>query len=244
MPEQDINLDTNNIPEHVAIIMDGNGRWARERGVKVTEGHRKGSENVETVSDYFNELGVKTLTLYAFSSENWKRSEEEISGLMRLLETFFNRKLNRLIDKKIKIKIIGDKTGFSKRIQKILNEAEEKTASFNERMIQLALNYGSRDEISRAVNKILEDYSNNKIKKNSITPAVFEKYLDTAYISDPDLLIRTGGEMRISNFLLYQIAYSELYITETFWPDFGKEDIINAFKSYQKRERRYGGRVS
>jgi len=229
-------LLTGRIPKHVGIIMDGNGRWAELRGLPRIEGHRRGVERSKEVIEFSAELGLKVLTLYAFSTENWRRPSAEVATLMRLLELYLKNELDRLIKNDIVFKTIGDTVMLPEHIQKIIRHAEQKTSSNKGMTLVTALSYSGRNEILRAVKKLL--YS--RIKPEELTEEVFNSYLDTADLPAPDLIIRTSGEMRISNFLLWQAAYSELYFTDTLWPDFTKDELLLAIQDYQRRERRFG----
>jgi undecaprenyl diphosphate synthase len=229
-------LLTGRIPKHVGIIMDGNGRWAESRGLPRIEGHRRGVERIKEVVEVSAELGMKALTLYAFSIENWRRPSAEVTTLMKLLELYLKKELDNLNKNNIVFKTIGDIWRLPEDIQKVIRETEEKT-SFNKGMILVAAwSYSGRNEILRAVKKML--YSG--VKPEEITEEVFNSYLDTAGLPSPDLIIRTSGEMRISNFLIWQGAYSELYFTDTLWPDFTKDEFLLAIQDYQRRERRFG----
>jgi undecaprenyl diphosphate synthase len=224
------------IPKHIGIIMDGNGRWAELRGLPRIEGHRRGVERSKEVIEVATDLGLKALTLYAFSIENWRRPSAEISMLMKLLELYLRRELDSLIKKDVVFKTIGDVWRLPEHIQEIVREAEQKTASNKGMILTTALSYSGRNEILRAVKKIL--YAG--IKPEELTEELFNSYLDTAGVPPPDLVIRTSGEMRISNFLLWQSAYSEFYFTETLWPDFTKDELLMAVQNYQRRDRRFG----
>ncbi|MEW6571272.1 MAG: isoprenyl transferase [Nitrospirota bacterium] len=224
------------IPRHVGIIMDGNGRWAAVRGISRIEGHRRGVERSKEIVEVAAELGLKALTLYAFSIENWKRPFPEVSTLMKLLESYLKAELDLLMKRDIVFKTIGDSQRLPAHIQIIIKEATEKTAFNGGMTLNLALSYSGRDEIIRAVKKILS----SGIGPEEITEEVFSSYLDTAGLPSPDLIIRTSGETRISNFLLWQGAYSEFYFTDTLWPDFTKDEFLLAIQDYQQRERRFG----
>ncbi len=231
-------------PNHVAIIMDGNGRWALKNGKTRKAGHRAGSKNVMSIIEAACEEGIKYITLYAFSTENWKRPEDEKKALFNLLSEFYKKEIDRLIKNNILIKHIGDISKFPKQTQNIIRETEEKTSALSENTkitVIIALNYGTYDEVKRGLIKFYEDVKSDKIDISSIEETTILNYLDTKEIPNPDLLIRTSGEYRISNFLLLQIAYTELYFTDTLWPDFSKEEFTKAIDSYTKRERRYGG---
>ena len=217
------------IPQHIAIILDGNGRWAKAKGMPRNYGHTAGAKNVETVCQAAHDLGVKYVTMYAFSTENWNRPEGEVEALMKLLEN------------NMRVRVIGDTTRLSERFQERIRELEAASAKNDGLNLQIAINYGSRDEMTRAMRRMSEDVAAGKRKPEEITESVFEEYLDTAGIPDPDLLIRTSGELRLSNFLLWQLAYSEFYFTDVPWPDFHKEELERAIEAYNKRDRRFGG---
>ncbi len=229
-------LLTGRIPKHIGIIMDGNGRWAELRGLPRVEGHRRGAERSKEIIEVSVELGIRALTLYAFSIENWQRPSSEVMTLMKLLEFYLNKELDRLIKKDVVFKAIGEIWRLPEYIQVIIREAEEKTASNKGMTLVTALSYSGRNEILRAVKKVL--YSG--IRPEELTEDAFNSYLDTAGLPAPDLIIRTSGEMRISNFLLWQGAYSELYFTDMLWPDFTKDEFLLAIQDYQRRERRFG----
>ncbi|MDO4678713.1 MAG: isoprenyl transferase [Eubacteriales bacterium] len=229
------------VPNHIAIILDGNGRWAKAKGMPRSYGHVKGCANLETICDDMKELGVKYLTVYAFSTENWKRSREEVEGLMKLFRNYLKKCIKISEKNRMKVKVIGDITAFDDDIQKKIVELEEFSKDYNELHFQIALNYGSRDEILRGVRKLAQDAVDGKVKPAEIDEAVFESYLDTAGIPDPDLMIRTSGELRLSNYLLWQMAYTEFYFTDVAWPDFHKPELIKAIEKYNERDRRYGG---
>ena len=216
------------IPAHVALILDGNGRWAKKRGLPRQLGHKKGCETLEQVVEDAARLGIRYLTVYGFSTENWKRPEEEVGALMQLFRFYAKRLLAMAEKNNIRVRMIGERSRFAPDIVGAINVLEEKTKKNTGMTFVIAVNYGSRDEITRAVRKIMTD-----VEKAS--------YLDTAGIPDPDLMIRTSGELRLSNYLLWQLAYSELYVTECLWPDFNKEELLNAIRQYNKRERRFGG---
>ena len=235
-PELLEKIDWKNIPEHVAITMDGNGRWAKSRGLDRVAGHKEGTVSARIITEACVRLGVKYLTLYTFSSENWKRPVREINALMDLLHKNLEEKIDLVMDNKIRLKVVGDITALPGKLIKKLQQAEKDTENFKNMQLNLALNYGSRMELINAVKGIVRDgISENKIKEK-----LFEKYLYTAGCPDPDLLIRTSGEQRISNFLLYQIAYSELYFTDIPWPDFRVRALVEAVVDFQNRKRRYG----
>lgn len=234
-------IDKNNLPEHIAIIMDGNGRWAKERGFPRVAGHRAGMKSVKETVRLCNDLGIKVLTLYAFSTENWTRPQKEISTLMRILREYLRKEINELHQKNVKIDFMGRIDELPELVQQDLKLAKEKTANNTGLLLNVALNYSGRADIIDGVKKLIIDIENKKCRKEDVNEALFEKYLYTTDLPEPDLLIRTSGEMRISNFLLWQIAYTEIYVTPTYWPDFSKEHLLSAIIDYQKRERRFGG---
>lgn len=229
-----------NIPKHVAIILDGNGRWAKLRGLPRTMGHKEGCKVVEQTVEDAARLGISYLTVYGFSTENWKRSEEEVGALMTLFRYYMKRLLGIAKEKNVRVLVIGDRSRFDEDIIEGLNRLEEETAGNTLLTFTIAVNYGSRDEIRRAVVKIAEEVKGETLNPENITDDTIRAHLDTKDIPDPDLLIRTGSELRLSNYLLYQVAYTELYVTDVLWPDFNKEELIKAIQEYQKRERRYG----
>ena len=230
-----------NVPNHIAIILDGNGRWAKAKGMPRSYRHVKGCANLETVCDYMKELGVKYVTVYAFSTENWKRSKDEVDGLMKLFRSYL-KKCIKLADKnKMRVRVIGEVSAFDQDIQESIARLEQYSQKYDEIYFQIALNYGSRDEIIRGIRKLAQDVADGKVKPEEIDEHVFDNYLDTAGIPDPDLMIRTSGELRLSNFLLWQMAYTEFYFTDVAWPDFNKAELIKAIEKYNQRDRRYGG---
>ena len=229
------------IPQHVAIILDGNGRWAKAKGMPRNYGHTAGAKNVETVCQAAHDLGVKYVTMYAFSTENWNRPEGEVEALMKLLESYLKNCIKTADKNNMRVRVIGDTTRLSERFQERIRELEAASAKNDGLNLQIAINYGSRDEMTRAMRRMSEDVAAGKRKPEEITESVFEEYLDTAGIPDPDLLIRTSGELRLSNFLLWQLAYSEFYFTDVPWPDFHKEELERAIEAYNKRDRRFGG---
>ena len=230
------------IPQHVAIILDGNGRWAKANGKLRSQGHKAGADNVETINDALTEMGAKYLTVYAFSTENWKRTEDEVSYLMSLMKRYLIRNKKDAIERRTRIRVIGDKERLAPDLQELIREVEADTAHLDRFNLTFAINYGGRDEIVRAVRHIAEEAASGRLAPQSIDEALFASYLDTADLPDPDLLIRTSGEERISNFLPWQIAYSEMYFTPVYWPDFTIEELKKAILSYAGRERRFGGR--
>ena len=228
-------------PRHVAIIMDGNGRWAKARGLPRLAGHRAGVEALRGAVRAAPELGIEWLTVYAFSSENWSRPKTEVSDLMGLLKLFIRRDLAELHQNGVRVRIIGSREGLSPDIGALLTEAETLTRLNRRLNLVIAFNYGGRDEITRAAGKLAAAVSEGRLTPEAITPELLGDYLDTAGIPDPDLVIRTSGEMRLSNFLLWQAAYSEFVFLPCYWPDFGRGDLIEAIRLYRERDRRYGG---
>jgi undecaprenyl diphosphate synthase len=233
-------LDPEKLPRHLAIIMDGNGRWAQERMLKRIVGHRKGVETVKTIVEESSLLGIKYLTLFAFSSENWLRPKTEVRALMALLKAYLAKETSRMMTNNIRFAVIGDRTDLPEDVNKAVSEAIAKTSQNTGMVLTLALSYGSRQEILQAVTLLVDNVLTGKISREKISEELVSSYLYTREIPDPDFLIRTSGEMRISNFLLWQIAYTELYFTEVNWPDFSKEEFFKALANYQARERRYG----
>ncbi len=232
--------DTANIPGHIAIIMDGNGRWAKKRTRPRSMGHQAGLKSLRTCIEQCVYLGVKTLTVFAFSSENWKRPAGEVSRLMELFMRALNKEVKELHQNGIRIKFIGDKSAFKPAIEQKMLEAEILTRNNTRMLANIAVNYGGRWDITQAAKTLAVAISEGKLKADDVTEAGFSQFLALAESPDPDLFIRTGGEMRISNFLLWQCAYTEFYFTETLWPDFDKEELNAAVRAYQSRERRFG----
>ena len=230
-----------NIPQHVAIILDGNGRWAKAKGMPRNYGHAQGSKNVEKICEEAWRMGIKYLTVYAFSTENWNRPKEEVNALMKLLRNYMKTCLKTAAKNDMKVRVIGDITKLDEDIQKRILELEEATKNNGGLNFQIAINYGSRDEITRAVRTLAEDVKEGKLMPEEVNEACIERYLDTHDIPDPDLLIRTSGEQRLSNYLLWQLAYTEFYFTDVPWPDFRKEELEKAIEQYNHRDRRYGG---
>lgn len=229
------------IPEHVAIILDGNGRWAKRRGMPRNYGHTVGAKNVETVCQAADELGIRYLTLYAFSTENWNRPQAEVDALMKLLGSYLKNCIKTADKNNMRVRVIGETGRLSDAFQRRIRELEEASAHNTGLNLTIAINYGSRDEMLRAVRRIAEDTREGRLKASEIDEARFSSYLDTHGLPDPDLLIRTSGEQRLSNYLLWQLAYSEFYFTETAWPDFHKKELIEAVEAYSERDRRFGG---
>lgn len=231
-------IDQTRLPRHVAVIMDGNGRWARQRRLPRVAGHRAGIESVREIVEVSARLGLEVLTLYAFSVENWKRPRTEVRTLMSLLKEYIRRELDRLVHGNIRFLAIGRMDGLAQSVQRELERAMDKTSRNTGMTLNVALNYGGRAELVDAFNKLLERQNGHRIV---VTEDLIAESLYTAGIPDPDLLIRTSGEMRLSNFLLWQVAYSEIYVTPTYWPDFRRRHLFEALLEYQTRERRYGG---
>ena len=229
------------IPQHVAIILDGNGRWAKSKGMPRNYGHTMGAKNVEKICDIAGHMGIKYLTVYAFSTENWGRPQPEVDELMRLLGSYMKTCLKTAKKNNMRVRVLGDLSRLSPKLQEQILELERVSRAYDGFNFQIALNYGSRDEMLRAMKKMYTDIKTGKLSEHAVTEEVFSGYLDTADLPDPDLLIRTSGEQRLSNYLLWQLAYSEFYFTDTPWPDFDEAELKKAIAAYQNRERRYGG---
>ncbi len=234
-------LNKGSLPRHVAIIMDGNRRWARGHAMRTILGHREGADNLSGILRGAEQIGIKVVTVYAFSTENWRRSSYEITGLMNLLSSYLINKRAEMVENGVRLDYIGDISRCPLKVQNALLETKAATAQCEKIELVLAINYGGRDEIVRAASKILADFADNKLTKEQLTEDFFASYLDTAKWQDPDLLIRTSGEQRVSNFLLWQISYTEIFTCEAHWPDFSKRELLSAVLSYQKRQRRKGG---
>lgn len=228
------------LPRHIAIIMDGNGRWAKSKGFIRTQGHKKGVDVLKQIVEDCSDLGIEYLTVYAFSTENWKREVSEVDAIMKLVEVFLQNEINKIMKNNVKLKTIGDLAKLPKGVQKILHESIEKTKNNTGITLTVALNYGARDDILRATKKISEKIKNAELQVEDIDEKVFASHLDTAFLPDPDLVIRPSGELRLSNFLLWESAYSEFWYSNINWPDFRKENLIEAIESYQNRDRRFG----
>lgn len=229
-------IEKNKLPRHVAIIMDGNGRWAKERGFSRNEGHKKGSEVVKKITNYAEKLGIEYLTVYAFSTENWKRPQDEVDGLMNLLRRYLKNYIKDTKKNNAKFRVIGDRIGLPQDIQNQIEELEGLTKDKSGICINIAINYGGRDEIIRACRHMIEA----RVEPNALNEELFESFLDTKGIPDPDLMIRTSGEMRTSNYLPWQLAYSEFYFTPCLWPDFTTKEFDKALEEYSNRKRRFG----
>ena len=230
-----------NVPNHIAIILDGNGRWAKSKGMPRSYGHVVGCDNLEKMCNIICDMGVRYLTVYAFSTENWKRSQNEIKVLMNLFRRYLKRCERSARKNQMRVKIIGDPAGLDPDIQRSIHELEDMSKDYDRMFFQIALNYGGRDEILRGVTRLAEDARQGRLPEGKISEQIFESYLDTAGIPDPDLLIRTSGEQRLSNFLLWQLAYTEFYFTDVPWPAFNKQELVKAMEKYNERDRRYGG---
>ncbi len=234
-------IDFDRLPRHVAIIMDGNGRWAKSRHLPRLEGHRAGVESVRSVVETAARLGLQALTVFAFSTENWKRPTDEVSGLMGLLKLYIRRELKTLQENNIRFGVVGGLDGLPKDVRDELRRGIDGTADRTGLQFSLALNYSGRSELTDVVRRIAEGARSGTIDPSTIDEAVIERYLFTAHLPEPDLLIRTSGELRVSNFLLWQIAYAEIWVTDVLWPDFRRRHLLQAIADFQKRERRYGG---
>lgn len=230
-----------NVPQHVAIILDGNGRWAKSKGMPRNYGHAQGSKNVERICEEAWRMGIKYLTVYAFSTENWNRPKSEVDALMKLLRNYMKTCLRTAEKNDMKIRVIGDITALDDDIKGRIKELEEASKDNKGLNFTIAINYGSRDEMIRAVRRLAQDCVDGKVGPMDISEGLYESYLDTHDVPDPDLLIRTSGELRLSNYLLWQLAYTEFYFTDVLWPDFTKEELVKAIGQYNRRERRYGG---
>ena len=236
-------VDFDKLPRHVAIIMDGNGRWAKRRGLPRTAGHAAGAENFRTIATYCKEIGLEYLTVYAFSTENWKRSESEVSAIMLLLKKYLLEAVDTMERDHIRLHFFGDMTPISPELRALAHETDEITEHLSKDDFQanVCLNYGGRDEILRAVRRFAADCAEGKKRPEELNEAMFSDYLDSAGIPDPELIIRPSGELRLSNFLLWQCAYSEFYYTDTLWPDFDEAELDRAIDAFRKRDRRFGG---
>ena len=238
MPAQDNKLP---VPQHIAIIMDGNGRWAKQRGLPRKAGHKAVAETFRRIASYCNKIGVKYLTVYAFSTENWKRSEEEVSGIMFLLENYLKEALRDMEKNRIRFQVFGDISRLSAPLQRLCRETMERSAHFTEAQVNFCLNYGGRDEIVRAARAFAADVAAGRRSADSLTEADFSLYLDSANVPDPELVIRPSGELRTSNFLPWQSAYSEFVFMDVLWPDFSPADLDAAIAQFHGRNRRFGG---
>lgn len=230
-------IDRERLPRHIAIIMDGNGRWAKRRGLPRTAGHASGAETFRRIANYCKSIGIKYLTVYAFSTENWKRPKEEVDAIMSLLEKYLMESIEEMQKNRVRIKIIGDTTVLSPELQQLILENEQKSKKYNDCQANICINYGGRDEILRAAEAYAKNYAKTGQK---LDEGIFSQYMFTDGIPDPDLIIRPSGEYRLSNFLLWQSAYSELYFTDVLWPDFNTRELDRAILAYQSRDRRFG----
>lgn len=230
------------IPQHVALILDGNGRWAKKRGLPRTMGHKEGCVTVEKTVEIAARMGIRYLTVYGFSTENWKRSSDEVGALMQLFRFYMVRLLKIASANNVRVRMIGDRSRFDQDIIDGINRLESETKDNTGLTFVIAVNYGGRDEITRGVRRLARDVAAGSLNPDAITEETIQSYLDTAEIPDPDLMIRTSGEQRLSNYLMWQMAYTELYFTDVYWPDFHKEDLVRAIEIYNERDRRFGGR--
>ena len=231
----------NLVPQHIAIIMDGNGRWAKKRGLPRTAGHSAGAESFRRIANYCRTLGVKYLTVYAFSTENWKRSEAEVSGIMRLLGNYLNEALRDMEKNHVRFCFFGDLSRLTPKLQKLCRDAQERSSEYHEVQVNFCLNYGGRDEIIRAIRAYAQDVADGKKNADELDEAMFAEYLDSAGVPDPELVIRPSGEMRLSNFLPWQTVYSEFVFLDVLWPDFGPAELDAAIEEFRRRNRRFGG---
>ena len=236
-----LQVDMENLPAHIAIIMDGNGRWAKRRGLPRTAGHAAGAETFRTVATYAKEIGLKYLTVYAFSTENWKRPKEEVEAIMNLLEKYLHEAIDRMAKDKVKMAFFGDLSPLSPKLRELCSRTEEISKGYDGCQVNICLNYGGRDEVVRAARTYALDCIEGRADLNHLTEQQFSAYMFSAGVPDPDLIIRPSGEVRTSNFLLWQSAYSEFYFTDVLWPDFTPDELLKAIASYQSRSRRYGG---
>ena len=234
-------MESMRVPEHVAIILDGNGRWAKKRFLPRNMGHAQGSKTVERIIEDAYDMGIKYLTVYAFSTENWKRPKDEVDALMKLLRDYLKTCIKRANKNNMRVRVIGDVTGLTDDLREKIAQLEEESKDNTGINFTIALNYGSRDEMIRAMKRMADDLLSGTLKKEGITEEVFAGYLDTKGIPEPDLMIRTSGEQRLSNFMLWQLAYTEFYFTDVLWPDFNKKELKKAVEYYNGRERRFGG---
>ncbi len=234
-------VDTSNLPRHIAVIMDGNGRWAKKRGLPRSAGHKVGAETFRTIATYCKDLGVDYLTVYAFSTENWKRPAEEVGAIMGLLKTYLLESIDSMVRDGVRLKFFGDLSVLSDELKELIERTNALSETIEGFQANVCLNYGGRDEIVRAARAFARECAAGEKRAEDLTEADFAQYLDSQGIPDPELLIRPGGEIRVSNFLLWQCAYSEIYVTDVLWPDFTKETLNEAIAAYQKRDRRFGG---
>ncbi len=234
-------IDRENLPSHIAIIMDGNGRWAKKRGLPRTAGHAAGSETFRRIATYCNDIGIKYLSVYAFSTENWKRPKEEVDAIMGLLEKYLIEAYDSVIKDNIRLTFWGEKSALSEKLQSMIDEVEERSREMTGLHVNVCLNYGGRDEITRAVKKLANKVASGEVIAEDIDENMISEYLYSSKVPDPELIIRPSGEIRVSNFLLWQSAYSEYYFTDVLWPDFTPKELDRAILTYQGRNRRFGG---
>ncbi len=234
-------VDFDRLPAHVAIIMDGNGRWAKKRGLPRTAGHAAGAETFRTIATYCKEIGLQYLTVYAFSTENWKRPAEEVGAIMGLLKKYLLEAIGKMERDRVKMKFFGDLSALPEELQELCRRTEEISTHYEGCQVNICLNYGGRDEIVRAARAFAQDCIAGRADPNHLTESAFSRYLYSAGVPDPDLVIRPSGELRLSNFLPWQLAYAEFYFTDVLWPDFSKEELLRALAAYQSRSRRFGG---
>ena len=237
-----MSIDMENLPKHIAIIMDGNRRWAKQRGLSTKEGHKAGAKNLENIASICNKMGIEYLTVYAFSTENWKRSEEEVSALMLIMKAYLDSFARKVDTQNIRVKVLGDITRVSQGLQKSIKNVVEKTKNNTGLTLNVAFNYGGRPELVNAMKNIAFKVKNGEIDPENIDETTISNHLYTAGMPDPDLMIRTSNELRTSNFLPWQLVYSEFYFPDIHWPAFSEQDLLNAIEAYQKRNRRFGGR--
>ena len=240
-PQPEVQVDFQDLPRHIAIIMDGNGRWAKKRGLPRSAGHAAGAETFRTIATYCKEIGLEYLTVYAFSTENWKRPEDEVGAIMGLLKKYLLEAIGQMERDKVKMEFFGDLSPLSQELRDLCEQTRRISKRYDGCQVNICLNYGGRDEIRRAAKRLAQDCTAGKVDADQIDEATFASYLDTADMPDPDLLIRTSGELRLSNYLLWQLAYTEIVVTDCLWPDFNKEELEKAIVQYNRRERRFGG---
>jgi undecaprenyl diphosphate synthase len=234
-------VDVSNLPRHVAVIMDGNGRWAQKRGLPRTAGHKAGAENFRTIATYCKDLGIEYLTVYAFSTENWKRPQGEVDAIMSLLDEYLHESIETMARDNIRLRFLGDVSVLSPKLRALIDETDELTRHITGFQANICLNYGGRDELVRAARRFASECAAGEKKPEELTEEGLSNYLWSAGLPDSELLVRPGGEMRVSNFLLWQCAYSEIYVTDTLWPDFGRDELDKALAWYRTRDRRFGG---
>ena len=239
-PQPEVQVDFQDLPRHIAIIMDGNGRWAKKRGLPRSAGHAAGAETFRTIATYCKEIGLEYLTVYAFSTENWKRPEDEVGAIMGLLKKYLLEAIGQMERDKVKMEFFGDLSPLSQELRDLCEQTRRISKRYDGCQVNICLNYGGRDEIRRAAARLAKDCVHGKVDADQIDESLFSSYLDTAGMPDPDLLIRTSGELRLSNYLLWQLAYTEIVVTDCLWPDFNQEELEKAIVQYNKRDRRFG----